>query len=72
MTHNLIHENIGEGENFYVNIHKGSEQYNKIVRKNCLKLKKNLYCICQSPRTFWKYLMKKLEACGSNQSEFDP
>ena len=37
-----------------------------------LKLKETLYGLHQSPRAFWKYLVKKMEICGMPQSDLDP
>ena len=37
-----------------------------------LKLRKTLYGLRQSPRAFWKYLVKKMEACSMPQSKLDP
>jgi len=40
--------------------------------KKCLKLKKTLYGLWQSPQAFWKYITKILETCELEQSNFDP
>ena len=37
-----------------------------------LKLKKTLYGLRQSPRSFWKYLTKAMKACGMEVSKIDP
>jgi hypothetical protein len=50
----------------------GFAQYSKDGTKKCLKLKKTLYGLWQSPRAFWKYITKKLEKRGLEQSKFDP
>jgi hypothetical protein len=50
----------------------GFAQYSKDGTKKCLKLKKTLYGLRQSPRAFWKYITQKLETCGLEQSKFDP
>ncbi len=50
----------------------GFAQYGKNGKKKCLKLKKTLYELRQSPRAFWKYITVKLEQCGLEQSKFDP
>jgi len=50
----------------------GFAQYSKDGAKKCLKLKKTLYRLWQSPRAFWKYITEKLETCGLEQSKFDP
>ena len=49
----------------------GFAQYSKDGTKKCLKLKKTLYGLRQSPRAFWKYITQKLETCGLEQSK-DP
>ena len=41
-------------------------------KKMCLKINKKLYGLRLSPRAFWKYITVKLEACGFEQSKFDP
>ena len=66
VTYAFLHARIGEGGNFYVDVPKGFEQYLKIGRKKCLKLKNTLYGLCQIPREFWQYLIKKLEAYNLN------
>jgi hypothetical protein len=38
----------------------------------CLKLKKSLYGLRQSPRMFWKYLTKAMHDVGMKMSELDP
>ena len=38
----------------------------------CLKLRKSLYGLRQSPRLFWKYLANSMESCGLKQSKLDP
>ena len=48
------HSNIAEGENIYVNISKGIENYSKTGCKRCLKLKKKLNGFFLSPRIFWQ------------------
>jgi len=68
----FLHADLGPGENVYVDMPLGFAQYSKDGRKKCLKLKKTLYGLRQSPRAFWKYITKKLETCGLEQSKFDP
>ena len=70
VTDAFLHVDIIEGEHLYIYMHKGFDHYSKTGCKKCLKLREILYGICQSPRSFWKYLTKKLDACGLNQSEF--
>ena len=41
---------------------KGFERYEKCGERRVLRLKKNIYGPCQSPRYFWKYLTQKLIA----------
>jgi len=59
-------------EEVYVDIPMGFAQYGKNEKKHCLKLKKTLYGLQQSPRAFWKYITVKLEQCGLEQTKFDP
>ena len=61
MYADFIHSDIGEDENFYVNMPKYFEQYLKTGRNKCLKFKNTLYVLLQSPRAFWQYVAKKLE-----------
>jgi hypothetical protein len=63
---------LEENEKVNVNMPIGFSQYGKNGKKKCLKLKKTLYRLCQSPRVFWKYITVKPEECGSEQSKFDP
>ena len=68
----FLHADLEPGENVYVDMPLGFAQYSKDGTKKCLKLKKTLYGLWQSPRAFWKYITKKLETCGLEQSKFDP
>jgi len=68
----FLHADLEPGENVYVDMPLGFAQYSKDRTKKCLKLKKTLYGLQQSPRAFWKYITKKLETCGLEQSKFDP
>jgi hypothetical protein len=40
--------------------------------RKVFKLKKTFFGLHQSPQAFWKYITEKLEACGLEQSKFDP
>jgi hypothetical protein len=68
----FLHGNFEENEKFYVNMPIGFALYGKNGKKKCLKLKKTLYGLCQSPRAFLKYITVKLKECGLEQSKFDP
>ena len=68
----FLHADLEPGENVYVDMPLGFAQYSKDGTKKCLKLKKTLYGLRQSPRAFWKYITQKLETCGLEQSKFDP
>ena len=70
VTASFLRSNIVYGENVYVYLPKGFYKYSKTGRKKCLKLKKKFNGLRQSPRAFWKYLIKKLEAWGLQQQEF--
>ena len=72
VTAAFLHADIPEDEKVYVNMPRGFEQFSKNGRKKCLKLRKTLYGLRQSPRAFWQYMTKKLEQSGLKQSEFDP
>jgi len=50
----------------------GYKQYDKNGKPKVLKLNRTLYGLCQSPRSFWLYLTKKLEHCGLKHSQLDP
>ena len=56
----FIYADIPENEKVYVEMPRVFEQFSNNGRKKCLKLKKTLYGLHQSPRTFWQYLMNKL------------
>ena len=47
----------------YVDMPMGFAQYGKNGKKQCLKLKKTLYGLRQSPRAFWKYITVKPMSC---------
>jgi hypothetical protein len=68
----FLHADLEPGENVYVDMPLGFAQYSKDGTKKCLKLKKTLYGLRQSPRAFWKYITQKLETCGLEQSKFHP
>jgi hypothetical protein len=68
----FLHADLEENETVYVNMPTGFTQYGKIGKKKCLKLKKTLYGLRQSPRAFWKYIMVKLKQCDLEQLKFDP
>ncbi len=68
----FLHADLEPGENVYVDMPLDFSQYSKDGTKKCLKLKKTLYGLRQSPRAFWKYITQKLETCGLEQSKFDP
>ncbi len=68
----FLHADLEENEKVYVHMPMGFAQYGKNRKKMCLKLKKTLYGLCQSPQAFWKYITVKLQECGLEQSKFDP
>ena len=68
----FLHADLEENETVYVDMPMGFAQYGKNGKKQCLKLRKTLYGLRQSPRAFWKYITVKLEQCGLEQSKFDP
>ena len=48
------------------------DQYDKRGNRMVLRLKKTIYGIFQSPRSFWDYLTQKLIASRMLQSNLDP
>ena len=60
VTTDYIYTDIGEGENFYVYMPKSFEQYPKKGCNKCLELKKTIYGLHQSPRTFLAVLEKEV------------
>ena len=53
VTAEFIHTYIPNYEKVYVEIPRIFEQFSNNGRKKCLKLKKTLYGLCQSPCAFW-------------------
>lgn len=68
----FLHAHLEEGEDVYLEMPQGFKQYSKNGRARVLKLKRCLYGLKQSPRSFWKYMTEKLIESGLNQSELDP
>ena len=56
-----------EDEKVYIEMSLGFRKKDK-----CLKLKKTLYGLHQSPRMFWNYLTKAMNDVGMVTSQFDP
>jgi hypothetical protein len=56
----------------YVDLPLDFAQYSKDGSKKCLKLKKTINGLWQSPQALWKYITKKLKTCGLEQFKFDP
>ena len=67
VTAAFLHADLGEDENIFVAMPTGFKQKGK-----CLKLKKTLYGLRQSPRMFWKYLTAAMVACHMVPSKLDP
>ncbi len=63
----FLHADLEPGEEVFVEMPRGFTQPGK-----CLKLKKMLYGLRQSPRAFWKYVVEKMAICGMEQSNLDP
>ncbi len=59
----FLHADLEESKTFYVDMPMGFAQYGKKGKRKCLKLKKTLYGLQQSPRAFWGYIMVKLKQC---------
>ena len=68
----FLHGELEPDENVNVEMPLGFSQYAKDGTKKVLNLNKTLYGLWQSPRAFWKYITKKLEACALAQSRFNP
>jgi hypothetical protein len=68
----FLHADFKENKTVYIDMPIGFAQYGKNGKKKCLKLKKTLYGLRQSPRAFWRYITVKLIQCDLEQSKFDP
>jgi hypothetical protein len=68
----FLHGELEPGENVYVEMPLGFSQHSKDGTRKVLQLKKTLYGLCQSHQAFWKYITKKLKACGLEQTKFAP
>ncbi|NCF91157.1 MAG: hypothetical protein GWQ05_09390, partial [Verrucomicrobiaceae bacterium] len=68
----FLHAHLDDGEEVYLQMPRGFKQYSKNGREKVLKLKRCLYGLRQAPRSFWKYMVEKLEICGLKQSSLDP
>jgi hypothetical protein len=55
----FLYANLEENKKVYVNMTMGFAQYGRNGKKMCLRHKKTLYGLCQSPRAFWKYITVK-------------
>ena len=67
VTAAFLYADLNEDEKVYVEMPLGFRKKGK-----CLKLKKTLYGLRQSPRMFWKYLTKAMNDVGMVTSQFDP
>ena len=67
VTAAFVHASLEEDERVHVRMPLGFRQQGKV-----LKLKKTLYGLRQSPRSFWKYLTKAMVDCGMEVSKMDP
>ena len=67
VTAAFLHGELEEGEKVFVEMPQGFREEGKV-----LKLKKTLYGLRQSPRSFWKYLTNAMVACGMEVSKLDP
>ena len=71
VTWAFLHANLKPGETVYVDMPLGFNSKSKNGKHQVLKLNKTLYGLRQCPRAFWKYITKKLEKCGLQQSKFN-
>ncbi len=60
----FLHADLTPDETVYVDMPLRFNTKSKNGKCQVLKLNKTLYGLCQSPRAFWKYIIKKLESCG--------
>ena len=60
VTAAFLHAELEEGEEVYVAMPQGFKKPGKV-----LKLRRTLYGLRQSPRAFWKYMVEKMEICGT-------
>ena len=60
----FLHAHLSEEETVYVHMPQGFTQYDKKGKAKVLKLKRCLYGLKNSPRVFWKFMVKKLAFCG--------
>ena len=63
----FLHADLAPDETVYVAMPLGFNTKSKNGKRQVLKLNKTLYGLRQSPRAFWKYIIKKLESCGLKQ-----
>ena len=68
----FLHANLASDKTVYVDMPLGFNIKSKNGKQQVLKLNKTLYGLFQSPRAFWKYIIKKLESCGLKQTKFEP
>ena len=71
VTAAFIHTYISKDEEVYFESPRGFEHFSNNVCKKFLILKKMLCGLHQSPGSFWKYMIKKLEQSRLKQSKFD-
>jgi hypothetical protein len=67
VTAAFLHAELKENEKIYVEMPNGFRKHGK-----CLKLKRTLYGLRQSPREFWKYLTDAMGQCEMKPSKMDP
>ena len=67
----FLHTHLHHKQNIFVHMPQGFTQYDKGGKAKVLKLKRCLYGLKNSPRTFWKFVVEKLEVCGLEQSKLD-
>jgi hypothetical protein len=68
----FLHGDLEENEKVYNNMPMGFAQYDKNGKKKCLKLKKTLYGLRQSPRAFWKTSQSNSKNAGWNNQNLIP
>lgn len=67
VTAAFLHAEVEDDRKIYVNMPLGFRKKGK-----CLRLKRYLYGLNDSPREFFKYVVKRMKNCGMEQSALDP
>ena len=63
LTAAFLHANLGKDKKVFIDMPRGFEVKGKNGKNKVLRLKKTLYGLRQSPRSFWKYMTSNMEFC---------